>query len=266
MPKIALSGVALATLSAFLVSACNTATTGDGAAKENVTTTRQSHVQAAASKDLAATLPSCGPISLEYTVVGAAADGRFDVVFKRSGGGLSARIERFKASATTSSPEGPVSNLDVAGNKVSFVSKTGFSYDLSFNGCQLAKGVAQGNHPQAGLLWITLRQSAPNTEARRPNLSSDDLRSVFVGNTMHGDGWKQWLSPDGNVRGVAGHTNSYNGEWSIDGSRLCMKFATPTYDFCGTATELPDGSYGFYDDRGTQIRHVRVSAGRAGNI
>lgn len=101
-------------------------------------------------------LAECGPIALEFQVVGSSASGRVDLIFELKGTQAAARLANFKTNSLTSSPEGPVADLVVNGNAVAFKTKTGFSYDLVFDGCKLVKGSGQGDHPQAGRIWLTV--------------------------------------------------------------------------------------------------------------
>lgn len=140
----------------LLLAACNGASTVGSAPSTTAAMAAPTAVKQAPDGASFDRLTACGPIPLEFQVVGSSASGRVDLIFERNGTQAAARLANFKTNSLTSSPEGPVADLVVEGDAVSFKSKTGFSYDLLFDGCTLVKGSGHGDHPQAGRIWLAV--------------------------------------------------------------------------------------------------------------
>lgn len=108
---------------------------------------------------------ACASITLNFTAEHdwGSTEGRMSLVFERAADGkvTGIRIDNFDSNSSDSSdPTGSVQDLiDHGGGRYTFASRTGYAYDLTIgSNCTLTAGTANGHHPQAGEVRVTLSE------------------------------------------------------------------------------------------------------------
>lgn len=102
-------------------------------------------------------------------------------------------------------------------------------------------------------------------EAGRTPLKAEQLKSLFVGNTINGQSatftFSAFVSPDGTTRGTNTRGSTNSGTWKIVGDTVCLEWKDPRWtNACSKYFEdkgeyvkvLPDGSehYRFTIEKG----------------